>query len=179
MHSSSLVHPQHSSKLQQLLPYWCTVPKHPFPCPHESMGIRTWCSPGVKTVRLAKATTSPTLFLAKQRYVPSSVTRTPWICSQPVTSYFWGPPLNYKMGRFLSALVAEARGSLCHRAPGPLFQQTMKSQDCSGSNHAIFCLSPGINKLFLTQLGCSCVCRLLLWCGGLGWRTVVSSNQAG
>lgn len=179
MHSSSLGHPQHSSKLQQLLPYWCTVPKHPFPCPHESMGIRTWCSPGVKTVRLAKATTSPTLFLAKQRYVPSSVTRTPWICSQPVTSYFWGPPLNCKMGGFLSVLVAEARGSLCHRAPGPLFQQTMKSQDCSGSNHAIFCLSPGINKLFLTQLGCSCVCRLLLWCGGLGWRTVVSSNQAG
>lgn len=99
----------------------------------------------MKTVRLAKATTSPTLFLAKQRYVPSSVTRTPWICSQPVTSYFWGPPLNCKKRGFLSALVAEARGSL-YKAPGPLFQQAVRSQDCSGNNHAIFCLSPGINK---------------------------------
>lgn len=137
MHSSFMGHPQHSPVLQQLLPYWCTVPKHPLPCPHESMGTRTRCSPGVKTVRLAKATTSPTLFLAKQRYVPSSVTRTPWICSQPVTSYFWGPPLNCKMGGFLSALVAEAKGSLFHKALGPPFQQGVKSQHCSGSNHDI------------------------------------------
>lgn len=32
--------------------------------------------------------------------MPSSVTRTSWIWSQPVTSYFWGPPLNYKGGDF-------------------------------------------------------------------------------
>lgn len=71
----------------------------------------------MKTVRLASATTSPTLFLAKQQYLPSSVTLTPWICSQPVTSYFWGPPLNCKKGAFLSALEAEARGIQCHRSP--------------------------------------------------------------
>lgn len=59
-------------------------------------------------------------------------------------------------------------------APSPLFQQAARSQDCSGTNHAIFCFSPARNNLFLTQLGCSCVCRLLLWCGGWGWRTAVS-----
>lgn len=59
-------------------------------------------------------------------------------------------------------------------APSPLCQQAVRSQDCSGANHAIFCLSPARNSLFLTQLGCSCVCRLLLWCSGQGRRTAES-----
>lgn len=134
MQGSFLGHPQHSPMLQQLLPYWCTVPKHPFPCPHESMEIRTRCSPGVKTVRLANATTSPTLFLAKQRYVPSSVTRTPWIWSQPVTSYFWGPPLNCKKGGISVSTCGRSKGesvpqglgspvSAGSEVPGLLWQQ--------------------------------------------------------
>lgn len=55
-----------------------------------------------------------------------------------------------------------------------MFWQAARSQDCVGANHAIFCLSPARNSLFLTQLGYSCVCRLLLWRSGWGWRTAES-----
>lgn len=78
----------------------------------------------------------------------------------------------------------QKQGSICamstaspgwlSRAPSRLFRQAARSQNCSGANQAIFCLSPTRNNLFLTHLGCSCVCRLLLWCCGQGQRTAES-----
>lgn len=85
---------------------------------------------------------------------------------------FLGATSELQEGRISVSTCGRSKREPVPQSPGSLFWQAVRSQDCSGSSHAIFCLSPGINKLFLTQLGCSCVCRLLLWCGGQGWRTV-------
>lgn len=61
-----------------------------------SLQLRVYLLPGGRIPKIAVAETCPSSFRAMHLYVPESVWLASSICSQLESSYFWGPPRDYR-----------------------------------------------------------------------------------